>query len=110
MHLDDGEVDLTSHIHVPAVGVQTHVSSDVLSYYKGHAAAFSSQRFSIIGKNELHWRIWKSGVSWVLGSTDVVWATSWLGWVAISGCSANEVAVGREWYSRPSRTESHKDQ
>ena len=30
MHLDDGEVDLTSHIDAPAVSVQSHVSSDVL--------------------------------------------------------------------------------
>ena len=31
MHLDDGEVDLTSHIHVPALNVQSHVPYDVLS-------------------------------------------------------------------------------
>ena len=30
MHLDVGEVDLTSHIHVLAVSVQSHVPSDVL--------------------------------------------------------------------------------
>ena len=31
MHLDDGEADLTSHVHVLAVSVQSHVSSDALS-------------------------------------------------------------------------------
>ena len=30
MHLDVGEVERTSHIHVPTVRVQSHVSSDVL--------------------------------------------------------------------------------
>ena len=51
VHLDDGEVDLTSHIHVPAVSVQSHVSSDVLSDSKGDAAAVSSHGSSVPGKN-----------------------------------------------------------
>ena len=38
MHLDVGEVNLTSHIHVPAVSVHSHVPSNVLSNCKGHAA------------------------------------------------------------------------
>ena len=36
----DGAVDLTSHIHVAAVSVQSHVSSDVLSSCKRHAAVY----------------------------------------------------------------------
>ena len=50
MHLDNGEVDLTSHIHVPVVSFQSHVSSDVLPHCKGHAAAVSSQRSSVTGE------------------------------------------------------------
>ena len=41
MHLDVGEVDFTSHIHVPTVSVQSHVPSDVLSNCTRHAAAVS---------------------------------------------------------------------
>ena len=41
MHLDVGEVDLASHIHVPAVSVQLHAPSDDLSKCTGHAAAVS---------------------------------------------------------------------
>ena len=50
LHLDVGEVDFTSHIHVPAVSVQSRVPSDVLSNCTGHAAAVSSQSPSDIAK------------------------------------------------------------
>ena len=49
-HLDVGEVDVTSHIHVPAVSVQSHVPSDDLCDCTGHAASVSSQRSSVTGK------------------------------------------------------------
>ena len=52
MHLDDGEVDLISHFHVPALNVQSHVPYDVLSNCKGHAAAVSSHWSSATGKND----------------------------------------------------------
>ena len=52
MHLDVGDIDLTSHVHVPAVSVQSHVPSAVLSNCKGHAAAVSSQRPSVSGEND----------------------------------------------------------
>ena len=52
MHLDVGEADFTSHIHVPAVSVQSHIPSDVLSNCTGHAAAVSSQRFSVTENSE----------------------------------------------------------
>ena len=51
MRLDVGEVDFTSHIHVPAVGVHTHAPSDDLSDSTGHAAALSSQSASVTKKN-----------------------------------------------------------
>ena len=51
MRLDVGEVDLTSHAHVPAVSVQSFVPSDDLSNCTRLAAAVSSQRSSI-GKNK----------------------------------------------------------
>ena len=43
-----------------------------------------------------------------LGSTDVVWANSWLGWIATSRCIADEVGLSWEWDRSPSRTESHE--
>ena len=52
MHLDVGEVDLTLHIHVAAVRVQSHAPSDDLSNCTGHAAAVSSQRSSDVGRND----------------------------------------------------------
>ena len=57
----------------------------------------------------MHWRIWKSEVSWFFGSTGVIWATAWLGWIATSSSSAGEVAVSREWCASQPRTESHED-
>ena len=51
-HLDVGEVDFTSHIHVPAVSVQSHVPSDVLSNCTRHAAAVSSRKPSVIGRGD----------------------------------------------------------
>ena len=39
MHLDVGEVDFASHIHVPAVIVLSHLPSDVFFDSTGHAAA-----------------------------------------------------------------------
>ena len=36
--------------------------------------------------------VWTSDLSSLFGSTDVVWATSCLGWIATSGCIADEVA------------------
>ena len=38
MHLDGGEVGLTSHTRVPAVGVLSVVPSDALTFCTGHAA------------------------------------------------------------------------
>ena len=51
-YLDVGEVDLTSHVHVPAVSVQSHVSRDVLSSCTRDAAAVSSLTSSVTGKND----------------------------------------------------------
>ena len=39
-------------IYVPAVSVQSRISSDVLSSCTGHAAAVSSQKSSVTGKND----------------------------------------------------------
>ena len=50
VHLDDGEVDLTYHIHVPATSVPSPVSSDVLSSCKGHAGADSPQKHPLLGR------------------------------------------------------------
>ena len=50
MHLDVGEVDHASCVHVPAVGLQSHVPSDDLSDCTRHAAAVSSHG-SVTGKN-----------------------------------------------------------
>ena len=50
MHLDVAEVDLTSHIHVPTVSVQSRVPSDVLSNGTGHAAAVASQCLPSLGR------------------------------------------------------------
>ena len=50
MHLDVGEVDLASHIHVPAVSVRSHVPSDDLCNCTGHTAAVSSPRSSVTGE------------------------------------------------------------
>ena len=47
MHLDVGEVDLASHVHVPAVIVQSLAPSHDLSCCAGNAATVSSQIFSI---------------------------------------------------------------
>ena len=41
MHLDVGEVDRTSHIHSPAVSVQSHAPSEDVSSCMGHAASTS---------------------------------------------------------------------
>ena len=50
MQLDVGEVDFTtSHIHVPAVSVQSPISSDVLCNCTGHVEAVSSHRSSVAG-------------------------------------------------------------
>ena len=51
MHLDVGEIGRTSHIHVPAVSVQSNAPSADLSC-TGHAAAVSSQGSSTVGKND----------------------------------------------------------
>ena len=50
MRLDVGAVDLTSHIHVPAVSVQSHAPSDDLSNCKGHAPAVSSHGLPSLGR------------------------------------------------------------
>ena len=52
MHQDVGEVDFVSHVHVPAVMVQPYAPSDDPSYCAGHAAAVSSQSFSVTGTND----------------------------------------------------------
>ena len=49
VHLDVGEVHLTSHIHAPTVSVQSYAPSDDLSYCAEHAVVVSSQRFSGTG-------------------------------------------------------------
>ena len=48
MHLGVGEVDLVSHIHVPAVSVPSEDPSDCA----GHAATVSSQRSSVSGRDD----------------------------------------------------------
>ena len=48
---DVGEVDFTSHIHVPTVNVQSAPTEDPSSC-TGHAAAVSSERLSVIGRND----------------------------------------------------------
>ena len=90
MPLDVGKVDVTYCIHVPAVGVQSHVPSEDLSNCTGHAAAVSSQRPSVNDRTGC-----------LFGFFDVVWATS--GWIADS------LVVSWEWYRSPPRTESHED-
>ena len=52
MHLDDGEVDHVSHVRVPAATVQSYAPSDDLSGCAGHAAAVSSQRSSVPGRDD----------------------------------------------------------
>ena len=56
MHLHDGGLDPTSHIHVPAIIIQSHVASVILSDCDGHATAVSSQEPSVTGKDD-----WVSG-------------------------------------------------
>ena len=56
MHLHDGGLNPTSHIHVPAIIIQSHVASVILSDCDGHATAVSSQEPSVTGKND-----WVSG-------------------------------------------------
>ena len=52
IHLNDGEVDLACHIFVPAVSFQSRVFVRCsLSDCKGQAAAVSSQRSAVTGKN-----------------------------------------------------------
>ena len=51
MHLDVGEVDFASHIHVPAMCVQSHLPFDDLPNFTGRAAAVSSQGSSVFGKS-----------------------------------------------------------
>ena len=48
-------------------------------------------------------------MSCLFGSLDVVWAASWLDWIAASGCIADLVVVCWEWYRSPPRTGSHGD-
>ena len=43
MHVVAGDVEFTSHTHVPAASVQSYVQSDDLSHCTRHAAAVSSQ-------------------------------------------------------------------
>ena len=52
MHLDGGEVDLTSQVHVLAVIVQSHAPSEDPSDCAGLAAAVSSQWSSVIGRDD----------------------------------------------------------
>ena len=52
IHLYVCEVDRASHIHVPAVTVQTNAPSNDLSNCTRLAAAVSSQGSSIVGKND----------------------------------------------------------
>ena len=85
MHLDVGEVDLVSHVHVPAVIVQSFALSEDPSDCAGRAAAVSSQRSFVIGRDDGTGGFGNpmDGSS-LFGPLDVVWATSWLGWVAAS--------------------------
>ena len=85
MHLDVGEVDLVSHVHVPAVNVPSHASSEHPTDCAGRAAAVSSQTSSDTGRGDCTGGLGKSNGSCLFGLLDVVWATSWLGWVAGSG-------------------------
>ena len=71
VHLDAGEDDRTSHVHVPAVSVQSYAPSTCIYDCTGHAAAACTG---------LEIRCVMS-----LWSLDVVLATSWLGWIAASG-------------------------
>ena len=68
MHLDVGEVELTSHTYVPAASIQSHVSSDVLSDCKG-----TSSNGCLITKAFSYWEEWlrqRLDVSWFLCSGD----------------------------------------
>ena len=76
IHLDVGEVDLTSHIHVLAMSVQISPASDDLC--TGHAAAVESHSSSVIVRNDCTRRLWKSKCHVLIDPLDVVWATSWL--------------------------------
>ena len=83
MHLDVGKVDLTSHTHVPAVIVQSYAPSDDPYYCAGHAAPSHLKGLPLLGEMTAP-KV--SEIRWVMSlrSLDVVWATSWLGWIAIS--------------------------
>ena len=52
MHLDVGEVDLTSFIHVPAMIVPSHAPTEDPSDCAGHAAAVPSRRSSVTGRDD----------------------------------------------------------
>ena len=123
MQLDDGKVDSKLRVPLSALGVQSHTpfadlssSSSVLSDPTvhgalstdgdGHAAAVSSQCFFWCFEEWLRQRLREAVVSCFFSSSDVVWATSWIGWIARSGWSANAVLVSWEWYTGLSRMES----
>ena len=53
--------------------------------------------------------IWKSDGSCLFGSTDVVGATSWLDWIAISEWIANEVIDPLGVVQKPIRHRGHEE-
>ena len=59
----------------------------------GHTAAVSSQCASVMWRNDCVGGFGKQMCRVSFGFGDVVWATSWLGWFAKSGWSANAVLV-----------------
>ena len=74
MHPDVGEEDFVSHVDVPEVIVQSYAPSDDPSDCAGHAAAVSSSRSSVTGRDDCTGGFEKSMGH--VGPLDVVWAAS----------------------------------
>ena len=107
MHLDVGEVDFTSHVHVPAVSVQSYAPSDDLSNFTGHAAAVSSQRSSAVGRHDC-----TRGCGNEMCHVSVVpltWCGLPLGLVGSQLLDESHIRRPTAGSGSQSRTESHED-
>ena len=99
MNLDLGEVDLTSHIHVPALSNHVYRPMDLQLHKTCSRCVFRYCE-----------DFWKAHVSWFLDSVDVMWATSFLVWLDLNlwmnrRCGVRQLT--RE-YRGLSRTKSHE--
>ena len=84
-YLDVDEVDPASHVHVPAVIVESHAPSGDLSSFTRHAEAVSSQWSSATEENDCIGGFGKQMYHRPFCFVDVLWATSRSGCIAISG-------------------------